>query len=68
MIKSFNLTEDDAIKKLEKEKNQSLYIQNLILRDVNDESGTNQYEIGIRTACKYMQQVLDILNDMAKIK
>lgn len=63
MIKSFNITDRDSIDKLSQVRNQSKYIELLIMKDIADNKDKDQFVAGMRKTVEYIQKSLDIIND-----
>lgn len=61
MRKTFSITDNEALDKLDQVENQSNYIQTLILRDIYDTYGVKQYEVGMMIALKYIQMAIDTI-------
>ena len=59
--KTFSITDEDVLRRLDAVDNQSQYVQMLILRDILDESGRKQYEAGLIHATDVVRDVLDAI-------
>ena len=63
--KTFSITDEDVLRRLDMVDNQSQYVQMLILRDILDESGRKQYESGLIHATDVVRDVLDAIRASA---
>ena len=59
--KTFSITDESVIKKLDSVDNQSLYIQTLILKDILNEGGLNEYKAGMARVADMIQEVIDTI-------
>ena len=66
MVKSISVTDQAAIDKLEEVKNQSKYIQDLILKDLGRPDDLMQFEKGMLAALKYVRKSLDVIESSLK--
>lgn len=61
--KTFSISNEEVLEKLEQVENQSQYVQDLILRDIISSETQNQYYTGVIHALLAMLESLDLLRE-----
>ena len=67
MRKTFSITDELVLDRLEREENQSSYIQRLIKRDIYDMEGITQYEAGIKITLESIKIAISAIEESVRV-